>query len=371
MLIINNQNVAELLTMGETIEVLDKAYRELVTTDAVCKPRTDIMIPTSNPGKVYQWSSVEGGSTSGYFAIRIKSDIIYEQEYNGVHTQEKYCIEPGTYCGLILLTCIETGEPLAILNDGLVQLTRVGADGGIGVKYMAREDAEVIGMLGSGGMSRTHMEAFMHVRPEIKRLQVFSPTRKNRERFGDEMTSKYGIEVKVCETADEIYRDADILAILTDSAVSIINTDLIEKGTHIVAPGSGGGLKSKAVQEKIDVYFRFGNATQPWGASELGIGDEYFTYAARPDMDFGFKRKKKGERGHRSIFNDEKTITFADIVNKTGRGRNWPHQVSCSERGNLQGNQFWPLAGYIYEQAKKKRIGLEIPTEWFLQDIRD
>ena len=72
MLIINNDDVAIVLTMGDAIEVLDKSYRELVSTDAVCKPRTDIMIPTSRHGKVYQCSSVEGGSTSGYFAIRIK-----------------------------------------------------------------------------------------------------------------------------------------------------------------------------------------------------------------------------------------------------------------------------------------------------------
>src|SRR5436190_12320426 len=80
MLIISNADVAKLLTMGVAIEALDQAYRQLVSTDAVCKPRTDIQIPTKTTGKVYQWSSVEGGSTSGYFAIRMKSDIIYEQE---------------------------------------------------------------------------------------------------------------------------------------------------------------------------------------------------------------------------------------------------------------------------------------------------
>lgn len=372
MLIINNSDVAKLLTMGETIDVLDQAYRQLVTTDAVCKPRTDIMIPTQTPGKVYQWSSVEGGSTSGYFAIRMKSDILYEQEYNGAVTQEKYCIEPGTYCGLILLTSTETGEPLAILNDGLAQLTRVGADGGIGVKYMAKGDAEVVGILGSGGMSRTHMEAFMHVRPDLKCLQVYSPTKANREKFGREMADKYDIEVKVCDQPEQIYHGADILAVLTDSAVSVINPETIEKGTHLVAPGSGGGLKNKNLRDCIDVYFRFGNATQPWGASEMGIGDEYFTYSARPDIETGFKRKKKGERGHGDkLFSLEKTITFADIVNNTGRGRTSVEQISCSERGNLQGNQFWALAAHIYELAKQKSIGREIPTDWFLQDIRD
>jgi alanine dehydrogenase len=371
MLIINNDDVASVLTMGDAIEVLDKSYRELVSTDAVCKPRTDIMIPTSSPGKVYQWSSVEGGSTSGYFAIRIKSDIIYEQEYNGAVTQEKYCIEPGTYCGLILLTDIETGEPLAILNDGLAQLTRVGADGGIGVRYMANQDVEVIGMLGSGGMSRTHMEAFMHVRPSLKRLQVYSPTRKNCETFAEEIAEKYQIETSACWSPDEIYRDADIVAALTDSAVSVLNGELIEPGTHIVAPGTGGGIKDPGIVHRIDVYLRFGNATKPWGGNEMGTEDEYFTYAARPDIDMRFKRKPKGKWGHGSLFSPEKTISYTDIVNNSGRGRTTKDQISYSERGNLQGNQFWPMAGFIYEQAKAMGLGKSIPTEWFLQDIRD
>jgi hypothetical protein len=329
------------------------------------------MIPTNQPGKVYQWSSVEGGSTGGYFAIRMKSDIIYEREYNGAITQEKYCIEPGVYCGLILLTSSETGEPLAILNDGLIQLTRVGADGGIGVKYMANSDAEVIGMLGSGGMSRTHMEAFMHVRPGLKRLQVYSPTRNNRERFGREMAAKYGIEVKVCDRPEDIYKEADIVAALTDSAVSVIDGREIENGTHLVTPGAGGGIKDRTILDRIDIYFRFGNATPPWGATGIGTEDEYFTYAARPDIETGFKRKPKGGRGHGSLFPAEQTISFADIVNNTGRGRTSPDQISYSERGNLQGNQFWALAGRIYELAQERGIGHEIPTDWFLQDIRD
>ena len=369
MLIISNADVARLLTMGEAIDALDQAYRQLVTTDAVCKPRTDIMIPTKKPRKVYQWSSVEGGSTSGYFAIRMKSDIIYEQEYNGARTQEKYCVKPGTYCGLILLTDTENGEPLAILNDGLTQLTRVGADGGIGVRYLAKANAEVIGMLGSGGMSETHMEAFIHVRPGLKRLQVYSPTKDNRERFGRRMADKYGLEVTVCDRPEQIYRDADIVAALTDSAVSVIDGPRIEKGAHLVAPGTGGGLKDRAILDRIDLYLRFGNATTPWGSN--GAEDEYVTYAARPDIETGFKRKSKGGRGHGAMFPPERTITFADVVKGNGRIRTSDEQISFSERGNLQGNQFWPLAARIYELAKAQGLGHEIPTEWFLQDIRD
>ena len=64
--------------MEDTIAALEQAYRELATREAVCRPRIDIRIPTSDPAKNYQWGTMEGGSTAGYFAIRMKSDIIYE-----------------------------------------------------------------------------------------------------------------------------------------------------------------------------------------------------------------------------------------------------------------------------------------------------
>src|SRR6185369_4831573 len=192
-LIINNQEVQQVLTMEDSIAALEQSYLQLARQEAVCRPRIDIRIPTSDPSKNYQWGTMEGGSTAGYFAIRMKSDVIYETQYNGVVTQEKYCVRPGLFCGLILLTSIENGEPLAFLNDGHLQHMRVGGDGGIGVKYMANEDAEVVGILGSGGMARTHMQAFTRVRT-IKKLQVFSPSRESRERFAHEMAAKYNIE---------------------------------------------------------------------------------------------------------------------------------------------------------------------------------
>ena len=60
------------------MNALDKAYRELAREEAVCRPRIDIQIPTPDSEKIYQWGTMEGGSMSGYFAIRMKSDVIYE-----------------------------------------------------------------------------------------------------------------------------------------------------------------------------------------------------------------------------------------------------------------------------------------------------
>src|SRR5258708_8412228 len=113
---------------------------------------------------------------------------------------------------------------------------RVGGDGGIGVKYLANRDAEVVGILGSGGMARTHMQAFTRVRT-IKKLQVFSPTRENREAFGREMAAKYNIEVQVCDRPEDVYKGAQIVAALTDSAFEVTNGALAEDGALICGVG--------------------------------------------------------------------------------------------------------------------------------------
>lgn len=369
MLFINNDVAAELLTMDNTMAILEDAYRDLVTTDAVCRPRVDVQIPSGEHGKLFQWGTMEGGSTGGYFAIRMKSDILYESRYNDVVTQEQYCVEPGTFCGLIFLISTRNGEPLAMINDGVVQHMRVGADGGIGVKFMAREDAEVVGMLGSGGMARAHMESFTRVR-DIKKLQVFSPTQANREQFGQEMGEKYGIEILICDHPEDVYRGAHIVAALTDSAVPVLDGACIEKGTHIVNVGGGGGRPDEATLEKVDLYLRFGTAPAPWTRPEFGVDDEYITYAARQDVIKSFEMKRPGTRGH-GVALPDRMVHFSDIIQGTNRGRTSDDEITYSERGNLQGAQFYGVAGKIYELAQAKGLGHHLPTEWFVQNIRN
>lgn len=202
-LFLNNDDVKGVLTMETTLEALEKSYTQMIRGEAVCRPRIDLQIPTSDPQKVYRWGTMEGGSASGYFAIRMKSDIAYETEYRGTRTLEKYCMEPGTFCGLIFLFRVDNGEPLAIINDGYLQHMRVGADCGLGVKYMAREDAEVVGMFGSGGMARSNMEAIRLVR-KIRKIRIYSPTKANREAYAREMEKKYSIETVPLDTPAEV-----------------------------------------------------------------------------------------------------------------------------------------------------------------------
>ena len=366
-LFINNDVVAEVLTMADTIAALEESYRNIATGAAVCRPRIDIRIPTSDAAKRYQFGSMEGGSTSGYFAVRMKSDILYQTEYEGVTTQEKYCKQPGLYCGLIFLTSIENAEPLAFINDGVLQHMRVGGDGGIGVKYMAKEDAEVVGMLGSGGMARTHVQAFTAVR-NIRKLQVFSPTKANREAFAAEMAELHGIEVHVCDKPEDVYKGADIVAAVTDSAVPVMDGACLEPGQHIVNIG-GGGVPDQASLDRVDVYFRFGSAPTPVGRPELVLDDEYLGWEARRPGEIAAVGKPR-KRAH-GVKLPDRLVTFADLMAGDKPGRTSSEQITYSERGNLQGAQFYPIAGRVYELARERKLGNEVPTEWLLQEIRD
>jgi len=189
MLIINNELVSQLLTMDDCIRVQEEAFRKIPTGGAIHRPRIDMYVPAERPDGYFRWGTMEGAN-DGFFAIRMKSDIItWPRDENGNWTEEKYCREPGTYCGLILLVSTRNAEPLAFINDGILQHFRVGGGAGIGVKYLSREDTHVVGMLGSGGMARSHVETLIQIR-NIKRIQVYSPTKANREKYAAEMTEK-------------------------------------------------------------------------------------------------------------------------------------------------------------------------------------
>jgi len=202
----------------------------------------------------------------------------------------------------------------------------------------------------------------------IKKLQVFSPTKANREKFADEMRHRYNVEVKVCDKPEDIYKGAHIVAALTDSAVSVTDGGLIEKGAHIVVVGGSGKPDRKAL-ERVDAYLRFGDSPAPKGHPELFTDAEHLGYEARPEVAKRGDGRGKG-RSH-GVALPDKRVTLADILTGKAKGRTSKDQITYSERGNLQGAQFYAVGGVVYEEAKKRGLGHQIPTSLFLQDIRN
>jgi alanine dehydrogenase len=378
MLLINNNDVFQLLTMEDCIRVQEEAFRKIPTGGAIHRPRIDMYMPTDEENSYYRWGSMEGAN-DGYFAIRMKSDVItWPTTPDGNWTEEKYCREPGTYCGLIFLLSTRNAEPLAFINDGALQHMRVGGGAGIGAKHLAREDAHVVGMLGSGGMARTYLEAFAAVR-DIQQCKVYSPNPDHREAYADEMSRKLGIEVIAVDSPKDAVKGVDILSSCTTSMKPVYDADWIEPGMHVTNL-SRREISDEAM-DKFDVVVRQGTAGLQMRQTDRFQAERGFSPAAfiggtpeqmalipekNPEPGFGGDSPEFMDRGKGGDKPE-----FADLVTGKASGRTRADQVTFYRNVGNQGLQFSSVGGWVYAQAKARGIGRELPTDWFLQDIRD
>ena len=307
------------------------------------------------------------GANDGFFAIRMKSDVVtWPRDGSGVWRENKYCVQPGTFCGLIMLFSTRNGEPLAIINDGVLQHMRVGGGAGIGAKYLARQDATSVGMIGSGGMARTFLDAFCAVRP-IRKVKVYSPTRENRETYAKVMSQKLGIEVVPVASAREAVRGVDIVSTCTDSMTPTFKADWLEPGMHVSMLGPRE--ISEEAFERFDVKIRQGVGGLRMPESDrvqAEIGMSPMAYIAGNDEERKRLPAKVSGGGFGGDFPD-----YCDLISGKAQGRTRDDQITFYHNMGNQGLQFSAVGGPLYLKAKREGLGHEIPTAWFLQDIRD
>jgi alanine dehydrogenase len=368
--LIDNDLVKALLTMEDCIRVQEEAFKELITGDAGHRPRIDMYVPCERDDGYYRWGTMEGASkTLGIFAIRMKSDIVHwPRDAEGRWTEEKYCVRPGTYCGLVFLFSTRNGEPLAIINDGHLQHMRVGGGAGLGAKYLAREDSRAVGMLGSGGMARVYLMAFCAVRP-IERVKVYSPTPEHREAFAKEMSRELQLEVQPVESAREAVREVDIVASCTDSMRPTIRGEWLEPGMHVT--NLGPAEIGEDAYRRFDVKIRQGVGGWAPGAPiervEMERGMSPVAYiVGREEEVARIPKRDPRLRGFGVDFPH-----FIDLVSGKAKGRTSYSEVTFYHNIGNQGLQFAAVGGWVYERAKTLGAGRELPTEWFLQDTRD
>jgi alanine dehydrogenase len=255
---------------------------------------------------------------------------------------------------------------------------RVGGGAGLGAKWLARADSHSVGMLGSGGMARTFLEAFTCVR-EIKLCKVYSPSPQRREQYAEEMSNKLGIEVRAVDSAREAVRGVDILCTCTDSMKPVYDAEWIEKGMHVT--NLGRREMPDAAAAKFDVVVRQGVAglqmrqTERFQA-ERGLSPAAYIGGSEEEMKrIPAKNQQPGFGGDSPEFNDRgrggDKPEFADLVTGKCKGRTSPDQVTFYRNVGNQGLQFSCVGGRVYDLARKRGLGRQIPTEWFLQDIRD
>ena len=187
-LVLKNDQLEDLVPMADEIDAIEQAYREMGEGSAVNSPRARLRVqaPGKKEGFQYYFNNIMGlvpGMKS--MGLRIDSTFSDEVEVAGA----KRRIYPGDYVGLVFLFDMDDCTLLSIMDDHYISIFRVGATSGVAAKHLARKDAKVMGLVGSGEQAQTQLLAACAVR-KLDKVKVFSPTKANRERFAELMTEK-------------------------------------------------------------------------------------------------------------------------------------------------------------------------------------
>ena len=160
-LILNNDEVLKAMDIGDCLEAMETAYKELPEGRASNRPTTHIYTHHSSKSDAsYSFKSVEGAvERFGILALRVTSDIVRDENINGTIRLEKLPLAgKGMFLGLVQLYSLETGDLLGIMPDGVIQQTRVGITSALGAKALCRSEAKTLGLIGTGGQARAHFE---------------------------------------------------------------------------------------------------------------------------------------------------------------------------------------------------------------------
>jgi ornithine cyclodeaminase/alanine dehydrogenase-like protein (mu-crystallin family) len=364
-LLINNDVSRRMMDMEEAVEVMEDAWVQLANGDAAFMPRTDMgSSKTVDLGPEYDyseyWLAVLQGLISDppRYAMRFRSDLLgYVVREGGGIVGERYNVEPGKFLGFILLFDASTGELIGLMNDGIIQHVRVAAQAAVGAKYLAREDATEIGMIGSGGMAESYVEALSTVR-DIQSVKVYSPTTEHREQFATKMSDRLGIEVTPKPSPQEAVEGTDIVATCTSSATPVYDHEWLEPGQFLVdvRPSEIDSATVEAIDRTIVTDRRPHIAWR-----DIFVG---------PDEDYEKRLELMG--GSDEGINDHKERdypTLSQLISGETPGRESADETVFFYNRSA-GIQFAALGNMIYEKAKENDLGTAIPLEWFHQDIK-
>ncbi|PSQ12777.1 ornithine cyclodeaminase [Halobacteriales archaeon QS_5_70_15] len=130
----------------------------------------------------------------------------------------------------------ESGRPLALFDGASLNPYKTGAAGAVGVDALARRDATTLGVVGSGAQARGQVRATVEVR-DFDRVNVYSPTKANREAFAAEFNDELDAAVGAVASSDAAVEGADVVITATTASEPVFGGDRLEPGTHVTAMG--------------------------------------------------------------------------------------------------------------------------------------
>src|SRR5260370_34664232 len=213
-LVLREKDVRLLLSMPDTVEVLEQAFAALAQNNALNRPRTRLVLAN---GVLHMLSAA--APSLGVLGFKA-----YTTFREGVRF-------------IVMLFSAQNGQLLAIIEADWLGCMRTGGASGVATKYLARPDAKIVGLICAGHHAITQLMGVCAVR-QISGVYVYSRRPRECAIFCDEMTRLLNIDVKPLTTAQQAVEPADILVTAPTSRAPVLRGEWLKSGCHINAIGS-------------------------------------------------------------------------------------------------------------------------------------
>lgn len=222
-LLLTERDVRSVLTMPDLIGAMEGALSQF-SGGGVKQPVRSVI----EVGEQRNYFGVMPAALDQPPAMGAKLVTVYEGNHK---------IGLTSHLATIVLLDHDTGALAAVMDGRYITEARTAAVSAVSVKHLARPDASVLGILGTGVQARSHLEAIRHVR-SLTDVRVWSPTSAHRDRFVAEMRAATGLPIRGASSPTECTRNADLIVIATASRTPVIGNADVSLGTHIAAVGA-------------------------------------------------------------------------------------------------------------------------------------
>ncbi|MCP8615932.1 ornithine cyclodeaminase family protein [Salirhabdus salicampi] len=222
MLVISKEEQKQLVNMNEVIDNASLALKEFSANRTVTPIRAALPFHNGQNTSLVMPSVAEELKSVGLKVVSVapNNTKIGKKAINGV----------------VMLSDFESGEPVAMLEGSYLTMVRTGALSGVATKYLAREDAKTLSVIGTGAQAEGLVAAVLAVR-NIEQIYLYNRTKKKAEEFARYVFDTYGIQTEVISDANETVKKADIVVTATN-ALTPVFSDSLQPGVHVNAVGS-------------------------------------------------------------------------------------------------------------------------------------
>jgi alanine dehydrogenase len=221
-ILLTEQDVRVVLSMDDLIPAMEAALAQFSTGGVTQPVRT--VLPVADQG----FLGVMPAYASNPAALGTKLVTVFGGNA---------AVDLPTHLATIVLLDPETGALLAVMDGRYITEARTAAVSAASAKHLARGEAGVLAILGSGVQARSHLEALRRVR-RLTDVRVWSPSRERRERFAVEMRPQIEAPIRAAASADAAVEGADVIAVVTSSREPVLRSSQVADGAHICAVGA-------------------------------------------------------------------------------------------------------------------------------------